>query len=104
VWILRAPRAFIEDLRVNQGCLTLVTLWSNPCASTERPARDFMVGAKLRNAKRVLVVGADCKMRGGCPSCCRPSDTQSSPRRMSRRRYSYSDAARISVLFVSQRL
>jgi len=61
VWILRAPRAFIEDLRVNQGCHTLVTLWSNPCASTERPARDFMVGAKLRNAKRVLVVGADCK-------------------------------------------
>ena len=48
VWILRAPRAFIEDLRVNQGCHTLVTLWSNPCASTERPARDFMVGAKLR--------------------------------------------------------
>jgi hypothetical protein len=43
-----------------------------------------MVGGKLRNAKRVLVVGADREMRIGCPSCCRASDAQSSPRRMSR--------------------
>jgi hypothetical protein len=96
-----APSSKISESRLSHPCDAL--LHSNPCASTERHARDFMVGAKLRNAKRVPVVGVDCKMRG-CPSCCRPSDTRSSPRRMSRRRYGYSDAARISVLLFSQRL